>query len=156
MQEIIVKKGTSIILGLVFLCVAAYCLQFALLSNHLKAEPIYFIGFLMVLLLLTINLSQDIRFTGFNFIPPKPYVVLIFWVVLLSLCFAYFRNRAYWVGDSSQKARIAHLIVGLYLYAFAASSIFGSFFSGLGFRLFLKNPIVWLKYISMRSRGELE
>lgn len=156
MQELVIKKSTSILLGLALLCGAAYCVQFALLRNPVVVPPIYFTCVVVVLLMFTINASQDIRLTGLNFIPPKPLVIVVFWTIVVTMCAAYLVSRGGWAADSSHKARIAHLMVGVYLFAFAASAIFGSYFSGLGFRLFLRNPVFWLKYIAMRLRGELE
>lgn len=156
MPELIVKRRTSVWFGVLLLLAAAYCIQFAVLEARFVFTPIYYLCFVMLLLLVTANVVEDIEFTGLNFIPPKPPVVLIFWTVLLLLCFAYFISRGFLVDDPSRKARMAHLLVGLYLYAFSASAIFGSYFSGLGLRLFLKNPVVWLKYITVRSRGELD
>lgn len=154
MPQVIIKKWTSICLGLLFLLATAYCIQFAVLETHFQFVPIYYLCFVMLLLLVTANVFEDIEFTGFNLIPPMAYVVLAFWTIFVLFCMIYLVNRGFLIDDPSRKSRIAHLIVGLYLYAFGASAILGSYFSGLGFRLFLKNPIVWLKYIMTRSKGE--
>lgn len=156
MPEIVIKKATSIACGLFLSLTAGYCLQFAIVPNHFDFPSLYFGCFILSLVLLTINFYQNIRFTGFNLVPPKPWVIMLFWIFLTLVFCLYFANHKYWDGDSSRKARIAHLIIGSYLYAFAASSLFGSFFSGLGFRLFLKSPFVWAKYISMKRKGEFK
>lgn len=155
MSEVIIKKWSSILVGSLLSLAAAYCIQFAVLKLHLEVTPIYYLSIVMLLALVTANAVEDIEFTGIRLIPPKSYVVLPFWVGLLLLCSLYFCDRSVLDGDPTHKARTAHLIVGIYLYAFSASAIFGSYFSGLGLRLFLKNPFVWLKYITTRSRDGL-
>lgn len=155
MQKLtLVKRGASIASGLVFLFEAVYCLQFAVLENHLHFESIYYIGLLLLGVFLAIGQSQDVEFVGLDFAPSKLSVMSVFWVIIFAVFCAYFARQE-WIGGSAEKARFAHFVVGVHLYAFGSSMVLGSYFSGLGLRLYVKNPVVWLKYMVMRMRGEI-
>jgi len=152
MQEIVIEKKASISLGIFFLILSLYCIQYSILEDNFILFKFYYICLFSLMSLLALSFYCGIRFTGFDLVPPRALVVVLFWMIFGAIVFLYVFGHSM---DSLRKARIVHLIVGLYLYSFSASAIFGSFFSGLGFRLFLNSPFTWLKYLLMRQKGEL-
>ena len=140
MSEVVISKESSLAIAAACFAFGVYCLQFVLLPRGIELPGIY-VGSLLLFVGMVLANFQGVRFTGLNILPPNKLLISVFWGALLFLACAYFvtPGRAAYVTES----RPAHFVVGLGLFVFFGLSFFGSFFSGFGTYLFLRNPISW-------------
>ena len=146
MSEVIGKKGSLAIAAACF-SLGVYCLQFVFLLHGIELPGVY-VGSLLLFMGMVLVNFQGARFEGLNILPPNRLLIIVFWGVLLFLLCAYFviPGRATYVTHS----RPAHFVVGLGLLVFFGLSFFGSFFSGFGAYLFIRNPVTWAIYLVSR------
>lgn len=152
-RQMTVSKHLSIGFGLATLMVALYCLQYALLSNPIVMPFLYAVALGSLLVVVTGNFYEDIEFSGFGLVPPRRIVVALFWLSIVFICVAFALHSV--ASDvKSAPGRNSHFIVGILLYCYGVSALLGSYFSGLGWYLFLKSPFLWAKYVTMRAHGD--
>ncbi|MCL1633515.1 hypothetical protein M2650_02490 [Luteimonas sp. SX5] len=156
MREVSISKRSSIIVGVALAAVSAYLIQFVLLRDPWVLPGAYPIGLGALILAYTATFYAKVEFEGLGILPTRPAFAIAFWLsVFLILLLFVFRER---LGAPALEREVSwsHLVVGLLLYFFSAAAILGSFFSGFGFSVFLQNPLLWLRYLAMRSSGQLK
>ncbi len=150
MPEIVLGRRSSLLIATACLALGSYCIQFALIPQALGLTWIYGLS-LLVFIAMTLANAQGVRFTGLNIFPPNKILIVLFWGALASLLILYLVSTGKDVRIA--RSRPAHFFVGLGLLVFFGLSFFGSFFSGLGMYLFLRNPISWAREIKFRDKG---
>lgn len=142
MSEVIVSKRTSLLIAATCLALGIYCLQFSLLHQRVEIRGIYAISLLVFAVIMLANF-QGVRYAGLEVRPLNKPIVFLFWSAVASLLCLY----ALGAGDEVDvaKSRPAHFLVGIGLVVFFGLCFFGSFFSGFGVYLFLRNPISWVR-----------
>lgn len=149
MSEIVLSKRNSLLIAIACLALGAYCIQFAFIPQAFVLVWLYGLSLVLFIAMMLANF-QGVRFTGLNVLPPNKALIVLFWSVLTLLLICYLVSTSKDVHIA--KSRPAHFFVGLGLLVFFGISFFGSFFSGFGMYLFLRNPISWARDI--RSRGK--
>lgn len=156
MHEITIAKHPSIALGTALALLSGYLLQYVLLPNPLVFPAGYIIGLGALILVYSASFYAKIEFEGLGILPNKAAVAIIFWISLIAIFTLFVLRDQLDAPMLARNVKWSHFIVGVLLYCFSASAIFGSYFSGFGFSLLLKNPFLWLRYLTMRVRGELD
>jgi hypothetical protein len=150
MSEIVLSKRSSFLIAAACLALGVYCVQFALIPQTLAFVWVYGLS-LLLFIAMTLANFQGVRFTGLNVMPPNKVLIVLFWGALTTLIFLDAMSASKDVQVA--KSRPAHFFVGLGLLVFFGLSFFGSFFSGFGMYLFLRNPISWARDIKSRGKS---
>lgn len=148
MSEVVVKRNASLGIAAACLAFAVYCLQFVLLPRGIELPGLYVVALLLFGSMLLANF-QGVRFTGIDLLPPNKWLIVTFWGSWFAIAIAYAMTAG---AATHAPSRPAHLAVGLGLLVYFGLSCFGSFFSGFGAYLFIRNPVSWLMYSAPRRR----